>query len=426
MNTHPSTQLALRCSRAFRLAGGLAFAAALLTACGGGGGYDAVVPPGGGGSQTDPTVTTLAVNPLSADLKTLMITVAGTYLGQGFALTAPACSSLTLSTVAPNVSTDSTAYYRCAVPAAVAVDATAVRSRDNATLSTASFTPAATPSVTGAVAGEVPGGAPPGSPGTAKYAQKMTIAVTGDNVNQGLNVSSVACSGMALSVAPPFISTKSTAYYQCRVSATDLNQVSVALAADPDVSLFVPQFTVPVPQVTMTIRRDKTILGQLVLTLAAVETPHTVNNFLDYVNSGFYNGTVFHRVVVTPAPFVIQGGGFTSVTTGLETPKPTNPAIALEVNRGLSNVQWSLAMARSTAPNSATAQFFINLVNNAFLDPHPPTSGDPGIGYAVFGSVSAGVDVVNAIATSPCQQITGFSECVPNPNVAIDLAVQSR
>ena len=400
----------------------------MLTACGGGGGgYDAGAPPGGGGSQTDPTVTTLAVNPVSDDLKTLVITVAGTYLSQGFALTAPACGSLTLSTVAPNVSTDSTAFYRCVVPVAVAVDATAVRSRDNATLSTASFIPAASPSVTGAVAGEVPGGAPPGSPGIAKYAQKMTIAVTGDNVNQGLSVSSVACSGMALSVAPPFISTKSTAYYQCRVSATDLNQVSVALAASPDVSLFAPQFTVPLPQVTMTIRRDKTNLGQLVLTLAAVETPHTVGNFLDYVNSGFYNGTVFHRVVVTPARFVVQGGGFTSVTTGRETPKPTNPPIGLEVNRGLSNVQWSVAMARSTAPNSATAQFFINLADNsASLDPHPPRQGDPGIGYAVFGSVSAGVDVVDAIAASPCQQITGFSECVPNPNVAIDLAVQSR
>jgi peptidyl-prolyl cis-trans isomerase A (cyclophilin A) len=130
-----------------------------------------------------------------------------------------------------------------------------------------------------------------------------------------------------------------------------------------------------------------TSMGDIVLELDAAKAPKTVDNFVQYVKAGHYDGTVFHRVIEN---FMIQGGGMTSDMNE----KPTRAPIPLESRNGLSNVRGSVAMARTSDPNSATAQFFINVKDNAFLDVANSRDGN---GYAVFGKVSAGMDVVEAI-----------------------------
>ncbi len=132
----------------------------------------------------------------------------------------------------------------------------------------------------------------------------------------------------------------------------------------------------------------KTNQGNIVAEIYADKAPKTAANFLQYVKDGFYNGTVFHRVI---DGFMIQGGGFTPDMRQ----KPTRAPIANEADNGLKNVAGTLAMARTSDPNSATAQFFINLADNAFLDFKAP-SGD-GWGYAVFGRVTQGFDIVQKI-----------------------------
>lgn len=131
----------------------------------------------------------------------------------------------------------------------------------------------------------------------------------------------------------------------------------------------------------------ETTMGNIEIELDRAHSPVTVDNFLSYVKSGFYDGTVFHRVY---DGFVIQGGGFT--TNGTE--KATKSPIKLETNNGLSNLAGTIAMARMTSPNSATSQFYINLEDNKSLDYQ--SSSSPG--YAVFGKVISGMDVVNNIA----------------------------
>lgn len=150
----------------------------------------------------------------------------------------------------------------------------------------------------------------------------------------------------------------------------------------------------PVPPVELTIThkvRITTTQGVIELGLDRTHAPITVDNFLKYVNDGYYAGTVFHRVI---KDFVIQGGGLTRNGAGTLVEKPgANPAIALESRNGLSNVRGTIAMARTSAPNSATSQFYINTVDNKGLD-YPSTDGN---GYAVFGKVTVGLDVVDKI-----------------------------
>lgn len=131
----------------------------------------------------------------------------------------------------------------------------------------------------------------------------------------------------------------------------------------------------------------KTSQGDIRLQLDAAKAPKTVANFIQYVKAGHYNGTIFHRVI---ADFMIQGGGFTPDMKQ----KPTQPPIPLESRNGLNNVRGTVAMARTNAPNSATSQFFINVVDSAFLDAENAQDGN---GYAVFAKVIAGMDVVDKI-----------------------------
>ncbi len=131
--------------------------------------------------------------------------------------------------------------------------------------------------------------------------------------------------------------------------------------------------------------------GAITIELDAKNAPITVENFLKYVDSGHYNETIFHRVI---PDFMIQGGGFTSDNKE----KPTGRGIKNEGGNGLKNTRGTLAMARTSAPDSATAQFFINLVDNGFLD---RDRSQDGFGYAVFGHVIDGMDVVDVIAKVP-------------------------
>lgn len=139
------------------------------------------------------------------------------------------------------------------------------------------------------------------------------------------------------------------------------------------------------PQIPMEYVTIETTKGNIAVELDPNAAPITVANFLTYVDEGFYSGTVFHRVIPN---FMIQGGGF--VKEGAK--KDTHDPIILESQNGLSNMTGTLAMARTGAPNSATAQFFINVADNTFLN---YSGGNPG--YAVFGKVTAGMDVVNEI-----------------------------
>jgi len=134
-----------------------------------------------------------------------------------------------------------------------------------------------------------------------------------------------------------------------------------------------------------------TSAGDIVLELDAAKAPKTVANFLEYVKSGHYDGTVFHRVI---SNFMIQGGG---MTPDLHE-KPTRSPIPLESRNGLLNLRGTVAMARTPAPDSATAQFFINVKDNPFLDAARSRDGN---GYAVFGKVVAGMDVVDKIRAVP-------------------------
>ncbi len=148
--------------------------------------------------------------------------------------------------------------------------------------------------------------------------------------------------------------------------------------------------------------------GNITLELDAEKAPKTVANFLAYVASGHYENTIFHRVI---DGFMIQGGGFTS---GMKQ-KPTNEPIENEAKNGLKNVEYSVAMARTNAPHSASAQFFINIKNNTFLD-YP---GQDGWGYCVFGKVTDGFDVVDKIRAVKTTR-TGMFADVPVEDVVIE------
>jgi peptidyl-prolyl cis-trans isomerase B (cyclophilin B) len=150
--------------------------------------------------------------------------------------------------------------------------------------------------------------------------------------------------------------------------------------------------------------------GIITLQLDAEKAPVTVQNFLDYVNSGFYNNTIFHRVIPN---FMIQGGGF---EPGMKQ-KKTNAPIKNEAANGLKNETYSIAMARTGDPQSATAQFFINTKNNSFLD-YP---GQDGWGYCVFGTVVEGKEVVDAIGKVRTGS-SGMFQDVPKEDVIITKA----
>jgi peptidyl-prolyl cis-trans isomerase A (cyclophilin A)/peptidyl-prolyl cis-trans isomerase B (cyclophilin B) len=155
----------------------------------------------------------------------------------------------------------------------------------------------------------------------------------------------------------------------------------------------------------------KTTAGTVTIELYADKAPKTVDNFVKYVKDGFYNGTVFHRVINN---FMIQGGGFDKSLQR----KPTRAPVQNEADNGLKNDLGTIAMARTSSPHSATAQFFINVKNNDFLNFREPTP--QGYGYTVFGKVVSGMDVVMNITGAPTGASGPFPSDVPQTMVVIE------
>ena len=162
------------------------------------------------------------------------------------------------------------------------------------------------------------------------------------------------------------------------------------------------------PQVEM-----QTNKGTIVIELYPDKAPATVENFLRYVNAGYYNGTIFHRVIPN---FMIQGGGYTQAYQK----KDTNAPVRNEADNRLENNIGTVAMARTSDPHSATSQFFINVADNGFLNYRSPTTR--GYGYTVFGKVVKGMGVVNGIANAPTSSGGPFRKDVPVEMVTIEQA----
>ena len=161
---------------------------------------------------------------------------------------------------------------------------------------------------------------------------------------------------------------------------------------------------------TATQVRFQTTLGNFVVELYPAKAPKTVQNFVQYVQDKHFDGTIFHRVI---DGFMVQGGGFTADMAQ----KPTRAPIALEIDRSLKNERGTIAMARTGNPNSATAQFFINLVDNANLNAPQPD----GYGYAVFGKVVSGMETIDAIRAVATRNQGGYQN-VPTTPITINTA----
>ena len=162
----------------------------------------------------------------------------------------------------------------------------------------------------------------------------------------------------------------------------------------------------------------ETNLGNITLELYPDKAPKSVKNFIKYAKDGYYEGTVFHRVIEN---FMIQGGGFSISPSGQFDKKETREPIKNEADNGLKNDVGTIAMARTHKPDSATAQFFINVTNNAFLNHTSPTPR--GWGYAVFGKVTNGMDVVNKIRSVKTGAVAPFPKDVPMSPITINKVI---
>ena len=235
------------------------------------------------------------------------------------------------------------------------------------------------------------------------YGRLSTFTVIGSNLAAAASFSATGCDGLTMLAGGSAT--------QQQFSCTPNQALSVRVAAiSGGAEVFNSTTAVAKPRVTLT-----TTLGTLVIELEPGAVKLTVDNFLAYVNAGFYNNTIFHRVI---PGFVVQGGGFTGVSGSTLTAQAGLLApIALEVNKGLSNTRGTIAMARTNVLDSATAQFYFNSVNNTALD---TSSG----GYAVFGRIVsdlAVLDAMNAVST----RTVGSNADVPVTNIVVQTAVRT-
>lgn len=237
-----------------------------------------------------------------------------------------------------------------------------------------------------------------------RYGQTAVIYVGGQFLRSDMVAETGSCTNPTFRTS----STPTTAVINCKVTATGLMPITLK-SANGQV-LFSTTLVVLEPQVTLF-----TSKGNIVMALNAAVVPTTVNNFLFYVNTGFYTSTLFHRVI---AGFVVQGGGYTEDRVKKEGQQAPVP---LESNKGLLNTRSTVAMARTGAFDSATSEFFINLVDTPRLDYKTPA--EPG--YAVFGTVVSGMDVVDAIAAMPTITVNGTAD-VPSANITITYAAQTQ
>ena len=253
-----------------------------------------------------------------------------------------------------------------------------------------------------------------------QYGSAAVISLSGTNLDSaGLSVTSNACKNMTRSTTGQLVSTATNAYYTCTISGALTGSVVIqsngsTIATDP--------FTVPAPQVKFHVTNGLGVNGDIVLTLKADKVPTTVDNFLSYVKSGFYDNTIFHRIakpIANPTQFfVMQGGGYGATVNGaLPAHKATNASIPMETAGG-NNVQWSIAMALDPS-NRATSEFFINPVDN---------TSSLGNGFSVFGNITTGIDVAQTILAAPAtcanNQLSLTIDCLPQPDVTIKTATQ--
>ncbi len=350
----------------------LALAAGLLAGC------------GGGGVETPITVDRLAFGELST------FTITGTNLTSGVSFTVQGCDGrVTLAG-----GTASQQQFTCRPNAAMAVRVGVVANGAEF-YRTVFEVPVSAAKVNTANALTVD---------RLRYGQTSTFTLAGTGLDTGVQVAVGGCDNL--------VQLADSNATQRRFTCTPNALLSVGVALSNGVALLHEStLPVPVPQVTMA-----TSLGTVVVELDPAKVKATVDNFLAYVGSGFYNGTLFHRVI---RGFVAQGGGFTGVANGTLTPQtPLRANIALEVNKGLSNLRGTLAMARGTANNSANSQFYFNAVDNTTLD----TLGG---GYAVFGKVVSGQDVLDSMNGLSTRTVGSFGD-VPEDDIVLQTATQTQ
>ena len=242
-------------------------------------------------------------------------------------------------------------------------------------------------------------------PQSVSYGRTATIYLGGKDLRSSLIVET---NGACINSSFATNSTTDLLVLNCMVKVA--GDLPLTVKTEAGVVVYSSTISVPNPQVTLF-----TSKGTITLELDPAKAPISTNNFLAYVASGFYKDTLFHRVI---SGFVVQGGGF---TTGLLKRTASAAPIDLETNKGLSNLRGSLAMARTNVPNSATSEFYINLVDNLSLD--YKNFANPG--YAVFGKVVQGMEVVDAIAAEPTGAFKGYAD-VPLADISITMALQSK
>ncbi len=236
-----------------------------------------------------------------------------------------------------------------------------------------------------------------------QYGKKATIYVGGIHLNADM----VADFGAGCT-SPSYAESSSPTLAILNCTVATVGELGLTLRTAAGKVLAQTSFNVPAPRVALT-----TAVGSITLELDPLAAPKSVDNFLAYVSAGFYKDTLFHRVI---PGFVIQAGGFNS---GMVQKTDLNAPIALESDNGLSNLRGTVAMARTSAPDSATSQFFINLVDNLSLDYRSAASP----GYAVFGRVISGLDVADAIAATPTSSVNGYAD-VPVTELPITVMVR--
>ena len=248
-------------------------------------------------------------------------------------------------------------------------------------------------------------------------------SVTVDRVSYGL-VSTFTINGSRLGgdagffttgcPSPVLLAGGTSTRQQISCTPSEAMSVRLSVTSANGSEVYATTYAVPKPRVAL-----NTNYGQVLLELEPAAAPRTVDNFLAYVGSGFYSGTIFHRVI---PGFVVQGGGYTGVAGGTLTPQVgVRSAIVLESNRGLSNLRGTIAMARGPAADSATSQFFVNTVNNTGLD--YASAASPG--YAVFGNVVSGLPLFDAMSTVNTGSI-GLFDDVPVVNITLNSASRTQ
>lgn len=349
---------------------------------------------GGGGS--DPITGITATNFKYGQLATLTLT--GNALDNVIKLSSDKCISIALGAI----QSTSTRQASCIVTATGPIQFTVSSSADYVLYSTTLTSPEP---VTGI------------STVNLKYGQTAVLTLNGEPQISALKLTADKCSNIVLDA----VSTAATRSARCTVTGTGDLKFTVTNTSG-STTFYTQTVSVPEPQVTLV-----TTLGTVVMELNPTAAPITVKNFLSYVNQSpsFYKDTLFHRVI---SGFMAQGGGF---TTGMNQKPEAPTGITLESQNGLLNVRGAVAMARKgPAPgspetdatkNSATSQFFVNLVNNAFLNYSSANSP----GYAVFGKVVSGMDVIDLMATKPTATKNGYSD-VPVTDITITSATQTQ